>query len=401
MKKNVHGGNVYKFAMQKGISPEAVLDFSANINPLGLSHVGAEAITQALDGLIHYPDPNNTELCEITAQRLGVQPENLLFGNGAAELLFAIARLSGFTDALVPAPGFSEYAEAAHAAGLTISSYTLAKRFITSNVLTEETVSGIAPSEVLADTAGFVVDYEGLAARLRKDYNQKRCLIFMGNPNNPDGSLINPTAIKTLLTAVEEGRHLLVADESFMEFTDEMTTLRYQAIRNAHIVVLHSLTKFYAIPGLRLGASIGTPSLLQAIKQSVPAWSVNRLAQVYGTAALQDDSYRRQSKENTPLERDLLCYRLAHVGPIQVVQPSVNFILCYWQPTAPTVHDLFDFLATKNILVRDCSAYETLGPGWFRVAVKSRANNEILLTAIKEFCHEHNLLGTSRSDEME
>lgn len=401
MKKNVHGGNVYKFAIQKGISPEAVLDFSANINPLGLSHAGAEAITHALDGLIHYPDPNNTELSEITAQCLGVPPENLLFGNGAAELLFAIARLPGFTDALVPAPGFSEYAEAAHAAGLTISSYTLAKRFVTDDTPKDETSSSGGPEKLASSTAGFVVDYEGLAARLREDYSQKRCLVFMGNPNNPDGSLINPTTMKNLLSAIEAGQHLLVADESFMEFTDEMTTLRYQAIQNVHIIVLHSLTKFYAIPGLRLGAVVGTPSLLQGIKQSVPAWSVNRLAQVYGAAALQDDRYRRQSKENTPLERDWLCDCLAQVGPIQVVQPSVNFILCYWQPTAPTVHDLFEFLATKNILVRDCAAYETLGPGWFRVAVKSRANNEILLTAIKEFCHEHNLLGTSRSDEME
>ena len=129
MKKNVHGGNIYKFAAQKGIAPDAIIDFSANINPLGLSPAGAEAIAHNLDGLIHYPDPNNTELGEITAQRLGVKPENLLFGNGAAELLFAVARLPGFTDVLIPAPGFSEYAEAATAAGLRISSYKLTHRF--------------------------------------------------------------------------------------------------------------------------------------------------------------------------------------------------------------------------------------------------------------------------------
>ena len=114
--KSAHGGNIREAAALLGIAPGELLDFSANINPLGLSPAGAEAIAHNLDGLIHYPDPNNTELGEITAQRLGVKPENLLFGNGAAELLFAVARLPGFTDVLIPAPGFSEYAEAATAA---------------------------------------------------------------------------------------------------------------------------------------------------------------------------------------------------------------------------------------------------------------------------------------------
>ena len=386
MKKNVHGGNIYKFAAQKGIAPDAIIDFSANINPLGLSPAGAEAIAHNLDGLIHYPDPNNTELGEITAQRLGVKPENLLFGNGAAELLFAVARLPGFTDVLIPAPGFSEYAEAATAAGLRISSYKLTHRFY----------EGSHESAF-----GFTVSYDDLANRLRQDYGQKRCIIFMGNPNNPDGSLINPKTIENLLVAIREGNHLLVADESFMEFTDEATTLRFEAVENGHIVVLHSLTKFYAVPGLRLGAIIGMTALLKAVKKSVPAWSVNRLAQVYGIAALQDDAYRAESKHNTPLHRDWLCQHMAALGPIKVVRPSVNFMLCYWTPLALTVEDLFYFLAKKYILVRDCSAYENLGPGWFRVAVKSQKNNEILVSAIKEFCHEHNLLGTPRSDEME
>lgn len=404
MKKNVHGGNIYKFAAQKGIAPDAIIDFSANINPLGLSPSGAEAIAHNLDGLIHYPDPNNTDLGEITAQRLGVKPENLLFGNGAAELLFAVARLPGFTDVLIPAPGFSEYAEAATAAGLRINSYTLTHRFYEGSdesAFVDSTVNEASAPAQAASDAGFTVSYDDLAKRLRQDYGQKRCIVFMGNPNNPDGSLINPKTIENLLAAIREGNHLLVADESFMEFTDETTTLRFEAVENGHIVVLHSLTKFYAVPGLRLGAIIGVPALLKAVKKSVPAWSVNRLAQVYGVAALQDDAYRTETKHNTPLHRDWLCQQMATLGPIKVVRPSVNFMLCYWTPTTPTVEDLFHFLATKYILVRDCSAYENLGPGWFRVAVKSQDNNEILVSAIKEFCHEHNLLGTPRSDEME
>lgn len=401
MKKNVHGGNIYKFAAQKGISPDAVLDFSANINPLGLSRLGAEALIDQWEGLIHYPDPHNTELRAITAQRLGVPTENLLFGNGAAELLFAIARLPGFTDVLVPAPGFSEYGEAANAAGLTVSSYTLTQRFFKNDTMAFTATVTNETCPATASVAGFVVDYEELAKRLRHDYAQKRCLVFLGNPNNPDGSLVNPAAVQTLLATIRAGNHLLVVDESFIEFTDETTTLRLEAVACDYLIVLHSLTKFYAIPGLRLGAIIGTAPRLQAVKKSIPAWSVNRLAQVYGAAALQDESYRQRTKCKTPIERDWLCEQLAQLGPIQVVRPSVNFILCHWLLKTPTVDALYEFLATKYIVVRDCSAYETLGSGWFRVAVKSQANNENLVSAIKEFCHEHNLLGTPRSDKME
>lgn len=377
--KNIHGGNIYKIAAAHGVNPQDIVDFSANINPQGLSPKGKEALLGHVEEVIHYPDPNNEALLEVAAKLLTVPKDNILFGNGAAQLLYALMELQGIAQVLVPAPGFSEYALAAMAQNIKVQSYSLRL---------EET-----------PTYHFEVPYDVLREHLvAAKENNTQTLLCLGNPNNPDGSLQMVNEVIELAKLAEESGSLLLVDESFIEFTNESHSLRPYIEETPNILVLHSFTKFYAIPGLRLGALLGQPQILNTIKQFIPAWSVNHLAAQYGIGALQDEVYRQKSRAVVAREKEWLYGAIKVFHFLTVLPPSVNFMLLHWQPESPSLQDFMEFLETKNLLIRSCEAYEGLGTGWFRIAVKDRANNELLISYVKEFAHAHNLFSTSRSN---
>lgn len=379
MMKNIHGGNIYKIARAHGVHPQDIIDFSANINPIGLSPKGEAALKAHLSEIIHYPDPNNEALLEVTSKTLAISIEQILFGNGAAQLLYALMELSDLKEVLVPAPGFSEYALAAKAQNLKVTSY---------------------PLTLVADPMyHFEMPYEILRDHLhRAAANGERYLLCLGNPNNPDGSLQTVATVLELAQLAAASDSLLLVDESFIEFTNESHSLRPYIKEYPNLLVLHSLTKFYAIPGLRLGALLGNAELLARIKQYIPAWSVNHLAAHYGIGALQDEVYRQKSRAVVAREKEWLYGAIKAFPFLTVCAPSVNFMLLHWQPESPDLGAFMEFLNTKNLLIRSCEAYEGLGTGWFRIAVKDRTNNELLISYVKEFAYAHNLFSTSRSD---
>lgn len=377
--KNIHGGNIYKTAASQGVSPQDIVDFSANINPVGLSAKGQAAILSHLDEIIHYPDPNNMDLLNIASTVLHVPDEYILFGNGAAQLLYALMEVKGLQQVIVPAPGFSEYALAAKAQDLNVRSYQL--------------------TLALEPQLHFTVPYELLRQYLSEAAAKgQRSLVCLGNPNNPDGSLQTVHEVLALATLANESNSLLLIDESFIEFTNESHSLRPYLAEYDNLLVLHSLTKFYAIPGLRLGALLGHPQVLTNIQQHIPAWSVNHLAAQYGQAALQDEVYRQKSRAVVAREKEWLYGAIKAFPFIKAVAPSVNFMLLHWEPNSPSLQDLMNFLETKHVLIRNCEAYEGLGTGWFRIAVKDRTNNQLLISYVKEFAYAHNLFSSSWSD---
>ncbi|WP_276625264.1 pyridoxal phosphate-dependent aminotransferase [Veillonella magna] len=377
-RKNIHGGNIYKFAAAKGIVPSSVVDFSANINPLGMSAVAKEALIAGVDGCIHYPDPGEESLRRVAANVFGVSADMIYFGNGAAELLYALTRLHTLRKAYVPEPGFSEYREAAGTAGLTVVGYAMKK-------------------ESCKQGYRFTPDYEYLEKQLTEE--REPVIVFLGNPNNPDGSLVQPEEVLRLAKAATKTNSLIMVDESFIEFTDSSTSMRSYITTQPQLVVLHSLTKFYAIPGLRLGMLFyGGRAHRDELTSYIPAWSVNHLAQCYGQAALLDTRYQELSRTTVMTEKEYLHDAFNAFPFIKTSHPSVNFMLCRWLPTTPPIYDIIEYLADKAVLIRDCSTYEGLGTGWFRVAVKDRDANNLLIHYIKEFAYEHDLFSTTWTD---
>ncbi|WP_127162406.1 threonine-phosphate decarboxylase CobD [Veillonella sp. VA141] len=356
---NVHGGNVHKASRLLHTSLDQILDFSANINPLGMSSKGLDAVKDALQDVIHYPDPDMTHLYSITSELWNIPKECIVFGNGAAELIYAICRLPQIEGIYVPAPGFSEYSHGAKSCGLPIVEY---------------------PLEFDEHIFSFSYDLNTMLQDLQQSKHE---LVFIGNPNNPCGTLWNQESHE-LFEVCKNNGHYLVFDESFIDFLGDAYSMRNYVKEYDNVIVVHSLTKFYAVPGLRIGAMMANPMITQFIKDHIPAWSVNHIAQIYSEEALQDVDYIKRTRTALKTEKEWLYKELMQMDSLQCIEPSVNYILCHLHEQY-SLEDMIQNLCHQSILLRDCSQYTGLGPNWFRVAVKTRKQNQQLIQALQAY----------------
>ena len=364
----IHGGNIFQFAHEQRIEPYEVIDFSANINPLGPSQRGLDAINDQLRYISHYPDATNDDVLNAIADTYGMDKNQIIVGNGAAELLYAICRLPGYTGAFVPAPGFSEYKEALEASNIPVCDIFY------------------RPREDDNGKPYFEVPYLALqtfAAELKGQ--DGRIIVFLGNPNNPDGTLLDKQSIKVLAQMLKDANSLLVIDESFIDFIgneslrDNSYSMRELINQYDNVIIVHSFTKFYAVPGLRIGAVFANPTLIQELRQYIPAWSVNTLAQAYTESALTDTKYINDSKMVLANEAKYMYESLSAIKDLVVYKPSANYILMEINNPDITVTDVQTRLEKHNLLIRSCANYKGLGPKWMRIAIKDHAHNVELI----------------------
>ena len=356
---NVHGGNVHKASRLLHTSLDQILDFSANINPLGMSSKGLDAVKDALQDVIHYPDPDMTHLYSITSELWNIPKECIVFGNGAAELIYAICRLPQIEGVYVPAPGFSEYSHGAKSCGLPIVEY---------------------PLEFDEHIFSFSYDLNTMLQDLQQSNHH---LVFIGNPNNPCGTLWKQESCE-LFEVCKKNGHYLVFDESFVDFLGDAYSMRNYVKDYDNVIVVHSLTKFYAVPGLRIGAMMANPMIINFIKSHIPSWTVNHLAQIYSEKALQDTDYIQETRAVLKQEKEWLYKKIVQMDVLQCIEPSVNYILCHLDDQY-SLEDMIQNLYHQSILLRDCSHYTGLGPNWFRIAVKTREQNQQLIQALQAY----------------
>lgn len=397
MSKNQHGGNIYEFSTAHHVDATKVLDFSANINPLGMSPRGKAALQASWEQCIHYPDIHNKGLLEALSCHLALPKESILMGNGAAELLYALMATVVTGTVYVPAPGFSEYRKSAEAFNRPVAFYKHVGK-VSKN--TDELCG--AEKEPMSTSANEPTDV-AINEMIDEAVNEtieiaSGSLIIVGNPNNPDGTLVNLEELEQVLSVAKGHHSYVLVDESFIEFTDESCSARPLLGTYDNLFILHSLTKFFAVPGLRLGALLGPVTLLKQVQLVIPAWSVNRMAQIYGEAALTDEDYIKTSKEFIQTEKQRFYEALKDFPFLKVIQPTVNFILIRWLPESPDLQAFTAFLNRSYIMIRNCESYEGLGTGWFRIAVKKQKENDVLLLQVKEFANEHNLFSSSWPD---
>ena len=344
-----HGGHTRQLARLAGCETKDLLDFSANINPLGPPDCLRRVIARNLSAVMHYPDPHCLELREALATAYGVPLECVVVGNGSTEILHTLPRILGLKRAVIPVPSYIDYAEAANKAGVAT-----------------ETVE-------LNATDGFSVDWRRIEPRLCG-----KEMLIIGQPGNPTGMLFDPEALTAL--ADDHASSLFIVDEAFADFVEGCPSLLDKGRSN--IIVVRSMTKFYAIPGLRLGYAVAPEALAQRLREALPPWSVGSLAQAVGVALLEDKAYGEKTRVEVARQREHLQQELSSLGGIRVFPSAANYLLARIDREELDAPELARRLLRKKIAIRVCDNYTGLDHRYFRVAVRTREENERLLDAL-------------------
>ena len=344
----LHGGDWAGYLREYGAMP---LDFSVNISPLGLPEGVKKAVTEALEISDRYPDPLCQALRETLSQQLGVPASQILCGNGAADLIFRLVLARQPKKAIVTAPTFQEYEQALRMTDCVV------ERFY------------------LRDDEGFAVT-RTLLSRLGPHVD----MLFLCEPNNPSGVTTDRALLKEILQRCMENGTLLVVDECFNAFLDqpESHSLIGEVSMHPNLFILRAFTKWYAMAGLRLGYCLcKDEDLLEQMRQCGQPWVVSTLAQAAGVAALEETDYSQRLRVLISDERPRLEEQLQTLG-CHVVSGEANYLLFFHGDG-----DLAEKLRQRGILIRDCSNYQGLSKGWYRVAVRTREENDVLLKTME------------------
>ncbi len=345
-----HGGDVYAQTRALGVALKDLLDFSANINPLGFPPGLGPALQAALPEVVHYPDRQGLKLREALAAYHRLDPPQILLGNGSTELIYLLARVLRPARALIVAPAFSEYEQAFRVAGIPVDFH----------ITTEDHDFTLAEP----------LDPRGAS------------LVFLANPASPSGELVSPDLLLGLAKALRTVGVFLVLDEAFIDFVEEASFKRHLA-RFPQVIILRSFTKFFGIPGLRLGYLLAAPALVAKLAASQEPWSVGTLAQAAGRACLADRGFMRQTRDLIRREREFLLGQLAALPGLLPFPSSVNYLLVKLTRPGRTAARLQQEMLRHRILIRDASNFRGLDERFFRVAVRRRDENYWLLNALE------------------
>ncbi len=345
----MHGGNIRHMAQKAGCLPGDLMDFSANINPLGPPPGIWADLVRDQENLGHYPDPGCSELLTAAAGFYQCHADEILAGNGSTELLFAAVSHFQPKRVVLPSPCYIDYATAARYAGIPIQWVHL------------------------DPDRNFVPDKAKISGVLRSGD-----LLILGRPNNPTGNC--PSVNFCCELAADFSDVIFLIDEAFIDLTDHE---RLPVGQQDNMLILRSLTKNFAIPGLRLGLICGHQQLIGALKASLPPWTVSSPAQAVGGNLFAENIYLEQSRQQIRQARELLTKGLSKITGIQVFPGTANFLLMKIIDPKWSGPKLFNAMLEKHIAIRVCDDYESLDAQYVRVAVKNPDDNLRLINAFK------------------
>lgn len=331
-----------------------MIDFSSSINPLGPPPRAREAFSKSFSEISHYPDLDGVELRETLARRHGVGPREVLPGNGSAQLIYLLCRALRPRRSLVVHPAFSEYTNAL------------------------KLVESKTEPHVLNEANGFRFSLEKFKAELSKGFD----LVFLANPNSVTGQIIPGAEMEEIAELALKRRFFLVIDEAFMDFFEEESSKRLLR-DNPYLILIRSLTKYYGIPGLRIGYLLAHPRIVDLVALHQEPWSINVPAEKVAFACLNDESFKSKTTRWLKRERKFLLDGLSRISGLHPYPSRVNFILIRCDGGEPS--ELLTFLRRRNILVRSCDSFLGVGKNFFRIAVRDRKENTQLLDVLKEF----------------
>ncbi len=338
------------------------MDFSASINPLGPPPGLLDVVVKAYERVQHYPDIANRALVEAVSKRFRIDPERIVLGNGSTELIYALPHALGVARVLAVVPTFKEYLQAFSLRGCCVDlCITSAARGFQPTVSQLEQALGTAEPQA----------------------------VLVTHPGSPSGTLL-PKDVRGFLLEQSRVRGLtLVVDEVFVDFCEEKSLLE-ELVRHDRLVLIRSMTKFYGIPGLRLGYVLTSSALAETLRRHVPPWSVNTLAHAAGIYCLRQESYRAKTLALVREERLRLSQALARIDGLTVFPSAANYMLVRLDARFPTAATLKESLLVEHrLLIRDCANFDGLTPWDFRVAVRLPHENDRLITALAAWCGAH------------
>ena len=347
-----HGGNIREAVRRYGVAEKAITDFSSSINPRGPSSVAKRAARKAVDRIDRYPDPAMSELRAAIARYYGIKSEQVVCGNGSNALIHLIPRVFKPKRVLIPVPTFSEYAAAVEDAG-----------------------GEVVPLK-LQEQNGYRVDPLDLSFALKGVD-----MAFLCNPNNPTGALTTKAEMLDILKSSCENGVRLVVDEAFMDFV-EAESMAKEAVQSSNLIVLRAFTKFYAMPGLRVGYAITDAATAQRLRSGQEPWTIDIPSEQAAIAALTDWGYAAKTRRYIAKERERLLSSLRLIRGVEPFPSSANFILL--KLTGIDSQLLTDRLGRRGLLVRDCSSFGGLDNRYIRIAVRTWWQNRRLLKAFRE-----------------
>lgn len=339
--EGIHGGDIYRNHVK--------VDFSVNVNPFGMPEGVEAALYEAVGRCREYPDMMTEKLKKAVSHMLSVPEEYLLFGNGASEIFFGIMHAIQPKKIVIPVPSFYGYEYASEAVRSEIVYVPLKKE------------------------KEFLPDEELLTALT--DHTD---LLFLANPNNPTGKLMSRAYLEKLLKLCREKDIWVILDECFIEFCGGDFSMLSQISEYENLLLVRAFTKIFSIPGVRLGYLVcSNTSLLEKVRKQLPEWNVSTFAQEAGVECASQSLFVAMTVDYVRAERQFLTDGLKRLG-LSVFAGKANFILVYSEKP------LYDELLKKGILIRNCENFKGLSNGYYRIAVKSRKENEMLLKAIGE-----------------
>lgn len=354
-----HGGNIFQIERRYSIDKKELLDFSANINPLGVPKTLINIIKKSTEDLQYYPDADYYELKSAIAQYYDVEKEHIFIGNGAVQVIFDAISAIQPKKAIILTPTFNEYERALKSVGCNIIRYPL------------------------KEEEDFILNIEGFMETIDDEVD----LVILCNPNNPTSVLMELEDIRKILSKCREKQAYLMLDEAFMDFIPNQKA--YSMMKDYRladeVIIIRAFTKFYGIPGLRLGFGLSSnKALLKALHERTLPWSLNTFAGYFGQVLMSEEEYVQLTQQWMLQERKRFVEALHKVDGIKVFKPSANFILIKILKPNINAAILKKRLLKNNILIRDCSNFNNLSDRFIRIAIKSPKINDIFVKELNK-----------------
>ena len=378
-----HGGNIYKIFREKNI--KEILDYSSNINPYGIPESLKKRITENLEILERYPDPDYIELRQKLAHLNNVNMSDIILGNGATEIIFLFMKVINPKKILIVSPTFGEYERAVKATEMPGDTINLSCSN-GNNKNVENKKIEIEHFE-LKENDDFKLNIDNLKNELAKKYD----LLIICNPNNPTGKFLKLSETEEILKECNKYNTKLFIDEAFIDFLkDGMKESIINTKENKqNLFVTRAFTKFFAMPGLRLGYGIYFDKKLEKrISEKKEPWSVNNIAEMAGLTVLNDTKYIEETLKWIAEEKTYVYEKLNEINGIKPYKTEVNFITGKIDEKlfseGLNVKILREKMLEQGILIRDASNFKFLDERFFRLAIKNRKNNDRVIETLKK-----------------
>lgn len=356
--QSLHGSDLEIIAQKYNLEQSSIIPYASNVNPLGMSPMAKEALAANIDAIQTYPDRDYNYLRTTIAKYCGIEPEQLVLGNGTSELIRSVTTTIAPTKTMILGPCYSEYANAARMAGSEVVTYMLKN-----------------PDDFEIDVDMFL-----------KALNDSIDFLIICNPNNPTSKVITKEQMNVILSRCQQLDIFVMVDETYVEFVKDVNLISSVSLTRKYdnLIVLRGVSKFFAAPGLRLGYAVThNENFLNASMNSKIPWNINSYASI-AAVMFEDEHYINLTKSLIQTERNLIYSALSSRKTIKVFKPEANFVLIKLLKEEQTATEVFEYCLQKGFMIRDCTDYEGLGDKYVRFCFMKPEQNDNMVNTILE-----------------